>query len=275
MAFINNTSTNTVENPIDKYVDMKKWKFVSWNKDVSLEEEHTLDRFVILDKTYWVKGSDWSDILKKYTAKYFSNEIRDFKQKLFLVKISFWDAWSKKDLLFNDTWKSIKDKKLEGVNINMFLIVLDLNDNKVKQISFQWNNFFIISNYIKNINQWQIMWIDLLTKYTNWKSDKDWNEILVDEEFVDGLKWTEAATYKKKYIVVPFTAWEVYDGKELISLGEKLDKHYNEKNKYYATTYWVEQCVENTSNDVTLKEVDEINNLFQDKILVDWVEIPF
>jgi hypothetical protein len=72
---------------------------------------------------------------------------------------------------------------------------------------------------------------------------------MVSEAFVDALKWTEAAQYKKRYTLDIYKTWATHDDAlSLSTLWDDLDKYFEAKRSYYVNTYdlWIEVKPEQT-----------------------------
>jgi len=283
MAFAN-IEKNSIVTPIEKILEFKKWEFSCWNKETLQNDIHILDNFIILDVVYTVKWAVWNDSLNKYTSKFFSNEIRSFSEKLYLLKLDF-NQWEMvKELIVKWNWKqNIKPVLPEWASLNMWLVIYDLNDKMIKEVFLSWNNFFKVSTFIKWINPADILNFTSSTKYTNWSKDATNSEILVDETFVDGLKWTEAAKYKKRYVLDISNTWVKYeDATSIKDMADLLDELYIERKKYYLKAYdnvdEIEeekkpqyfQPTEKENNKINLKEKKIIND---DEISIE--DLPF
>jgi hypothetical protein len=48
-----------------------------------------MNKFIVLDVVYTVKGAEWNDTLNKYTSRYYSNEVRQFSEDMYVVKMDF------------------------------------------------------------------------------------------------------------------------------------------------------------------------------------------
>jgi len=238
MAFAN-IEKNSITTPIEKFLEFKKWEFSCWNKETEQNDIYNLDNFIILDIVYTVKWAIWNDSLNKYTSKFYSNEIRTFSEKLYLIKMDFnwWETF--KDLIIKWNWKqNIKPILPEWVSLNIWLVIYDLNDKMIKEVFLSWNNFFKVSNFIKWINPTDILKFNSSIKYANWIKDATNSEILVDEKFVDWLKGTEAAKYKKRYILEISNTWNKYeDTTNIKEMADLLDLFYIERKKYYLKAY--------------------------------------
>lgn len=253
MALANGKSTasnNEAHCPIDKFLEFRKWNFSCWNKDVEQTEIHDLDNFIILDVWYTVKWAEWNDTLKQYTSRYFSNEIKDWKEKFYLIRTTFVNGKAEKELIKSGNWKSdIKPVLPTWAALHIWLTILDLNDWIVKEVFLSGNLFFKISTFIKWVQPNEVCWFKHWVAYTKWAKDDKGNEIMVTEAFVDSLKWTEAAQYKKRYTLDIYKTWATHDDTLSIStLWDDLDKYFEAKRMYYVNTYdlWIEIKAEQT-----------------------------
>lgn len=274
-AYINNVREST-KCPVEVFLELKKWEFSCWNKDLWINQVHNIDNFIVLDIIYTIKWADWNDTLKKYTSKYFSNEVRKFDEDLYLIKMDF-DNWvNNKELVLKWKWKNdIKPNIQKWVALNMWLIILDLNDLLVKEVFVSWNNFFKVSNFIRNVPVHTKLKFTSTKMYSNWALDKNWNEVLVDESFVDTLKWSEAVKYKARYILDIVSLWNIYNEVDkLFDIIKGLDEYYEERKKYYSNTYWGWYNIQELEQDSKLKLPEEPKKTFiQNDISVE--DLPF
>jgi hypothetical protein len=238
MAFAN-SERNSTSSPIDKYLEYRKWVFSCWNKETSSNEVHELNNFIILDVVYTIKWAEWNDALNQYTSRYYSNEIREFKDKLYLIRMTFSNWQANKDLVISWQWKQhIKPVLPKWAALNLWLVIYDLNDKSVKEVFLQGNSFYKVSQFIKWITSNNVLSFKSTVWYTDWKTDKDWNDIIVDEAYVDSLKWTEAAKYKKRYILDIENTWLTYDDNDDIqAMAWLIDEHYLAMKKAYIDKY--------------------------------------
>lgn len=248
-----------------------------------MNDIYNLNNFIILDVVYTIKWAIWNDSLNKYTSKFYSNEVRSFSEKLYLMKLDFnwWETT--KELIVKWNWKqNIKPILPEWVSLNMWLVIYDLNDNMIKEIFLSWNNFFKVSNFIKWITATDILKFNSSVKYTNWSKDSNNSEILVDEKFVDWLKWTEAAKYKKRYILDINNTWTKYeDTSSIKDMADLLDTFYIERKKYYLKAFdnideiqeeKKPQYFQPTEKQLNTEEVKKVFNVEEDISIED---VPF
>lgn len=228
--------------PINLFLEYKKWEFSNYDKETMTNQIHHLDKFVILDIWYTIKWAEWDDTANKYTNRYFSNEIKDWSEKLYLVKMSFSNWNTDKELIKIWNWKNdIKPILPKWAALNLCITLLDLNDWLVKEVFLSWNNFYKISKFIRTNEPSNICSFITKVWYTNWSKDDKWEEIIVDESFVDGLKWTEAAKYKKRYILDIKSNWEKHnDSKTIYDISCSLDDYFLSKTNWYKERYeWI------------------------------------
>ena len=269
MAFL--TKTTTVASDTDKldceFLEFSKGEFVKWNKEKKQNDVYKLDNFIILDIWYTIKWKVWNDSMNKYTAAYFSNEIREYSEPLYLIKSTFVEWTALKDLKAKWTWTDLKQIKPTEASLNIIIYIFDLNDNKLKAFTLSWANFFDISNRIKwyHNDLWDTFWksrFKLVNKtlFTKWDKNKEWKEILFTEKELDKLSKLELVGIKKRYKVELEYIWTRISDKEvedlwLMEISKEIDRYYQSRKEYYAKTYWVIDKKEN--NYIKLKEKEE------------------
>lgn len=293
MAYFNGTteSASGIQSPIEKFLEYIKWEFSCWNKDVNLNEVHPMNNFVVLDIGYTVKGKLWSDLEQKNTHSIFSNEIKHFWQKLYVTEMNFLSK--EKEVIAEWTWEQIKESIPSYAKINLWVIVLDLNDMWVKEFFLYGKNSFNVSKFLKdNATPWDILSIETKVMYTNGSKDKAWNEIMVTEDFVNWLKWIEASKYKNRYVLeIKNSGTKFEDTVLLTELSNQLDEYFKKKNEQYSK-WEVEEVkkenklyqptTEQLNNETTVEDAQEIFDI-EPEVKVDrnwptlrgWVEIPF
>lgn len=255
MAYFNGTWISTgVESPIEKYLEFRKWQFQTWNKDEQKNEVHPMDNFVVIDLWYTIKWKLWSDIEQKNILSVYSNEIKHFWQKLTVTEVSFLDK--EKRIIAEWTWKDIKNILPTYAKLNLAVIVLDLNDMWIKEFFLSGRNFYDVSNFIlKKSEPWDILSIKVKIMYTNWIKDKNWDEILVDENYINSLKGIEASKYKNRYVLNIENTWNKFEDKEFLNQqAEILDEYF--KNKYW-TWEIKEEEIKSDINDKMYKPTKE------------------
>ena len=294
MAYFNGTteSASGIQSPIEKFLEYRKWEFSCWNKDVNLNEVHPMNNFVVLDIGYTVKGKLWSDLEQKNTHSIFSNEIKHFWQKLYVTEMNYLSK--EKEVIAEWTWKQIKESIPSYAKINLWVIVLDLNDMWVKEFFLDGKNYFKVSTFLKdNATPWDILSIETKVMYTNGSKDKAWNEIMVTEDFVNWLKWIEASKYKNRYILdIKNSGTKFEDTEFLTNVSNELDKYFDKKNAQY-TKWEVEEVkveenklyqptAEQLNNETTIEDAQEVFNIEPEvtvdrnwPTLKDGIVIPF
>lgn len=248
MAFINGTDVQMVESPIEKYLEFNKGQFQTWNKETKQNEIYPMDNFVVLDVEYTVKWKLWSDIEQKHVKLINSNAIKHFWQKL--VVRDFNTITKDKGIVVEWVWKDIKPSLPSYAKLHIWVIVLDLNDMGIKEFFLSWQHFYNFSQFLKTTKPWEILKLIPGTMYTNGTKDENGNEVLVTEEFVNGLKWVEASKYKNRYTLKAENTGKLFEDMEtLLEVGKDLDA-YNEKKQ---TMYG-----DDTQEEVTIDDVQEV-----------------
>jgi hypothetical protein len=296
-AYFNGTGMSTgVESPIEKFLELRKWEFVFWNKDVSQNEVHPMNNFVVLDIGYTVKGKLWSDIEQKNTHSVYSNEIKHFWQKLHVTKTNF--LTKEKNKVAEWVWKDIKESLPKYARLNIWVIVLDLNDMWVKEFFLDGKNYFKVSTFLsKEAKPWDILSIWTKVMYTNGIKDSAWNEVMVTEEFVNWLKGIEASKYENRYILDIVNTWKQFEDKQILEdAAKELDEYFVKKqeqynkwetdkaeeatdNKMYQPTeeqLWVEEVTEIfDAPEKTNITVAKVTTTWDGQTIVDWQVVPF
>lgn len=264
MAYNNRSSSKELKSPISVFLEYKKWEFVYYDKDSKENIKNNLDNFIILDYWYCIKGEEWDERVNKYTNRYYSNEIKDWWDRLYLIRMRFINWETEKTLINKWIWKTdIKPSLPKWCNLNLSLTILDLNDWIVKWLCLSWNNFFKVSKIIReNSKPESIFSFKTKTEYTDWSKDTNWNEVLVSEDYVDNLKWTQAAKYKKRYTLDMVNSLTCFDKvSEISNLYDELDNYFYEKTKSYQQKYdWVDSY-------------EDAKEVFNDNISIE--SVPF
>ena len=257
MAFL--TKTTTVVNDKDKlnctFLEFSKWEFVKFNKIKKQNDVYNLDNFVILDIWYNIKWKIWNDSMNKYTAAYFSNEIKNYSEPLYLVKSIFHEKKASFSLIAKWFWENLKLNMPTEANLNIVIYIYDLNNNRLLSFSLSWMNFYNMTNKIKKYNKelWGEFWEDFWkckfrlvnkTFFTKWDKDEKWKEILLTEKELDNLSKLELVDIKKRYKTELEYLWEKISDKEiedlwLIEIAEDIDRYYKSRKAYYIKTYWI------------------------------------
>lgn len=293
MAYFNNADTAFgTQSPIEKFLEYRKWDFSCWNKDVNLNETHPMNNFVVLDIGYTVKGKLWSDLEQKNTHSVYSNEIKHFWQKLYVTEMNFLSK--QKEVIAEWTWKEIKESMPWYAKLNLWVIVLDLNDMLVKEFFLDGKNYFKVSTFLKdNATPWDILSIETKVMYTNGSKDAAWNEIMVTEDFVNWLKWIEASKYKNRYVLdIKNSGTKFEDNDLLTDVSNQLDEYFKKKNEQYSK--WEVEEVKDTKEENKFYQptpeqvtdevtVADIEQTFVPKVKLEnnwttlkgWVSIPF
>lgn len=230
-----------IDNPTSVYLDNIKGNLWVWNKDKWENDFHTLDKFIILSVWFTIKGKVWDDNLKSYTNTYFSNEIRQFNETIYAIDMTF--NPTTKTLVAKGNWKTdVKPHMPQAVGIKAMITVLDLNDGLIKAFPVAASQYFWdtwLQESITSFEPTDILSYSITKMYTNWTKNKDGSDIMITEEKLDAMKWSEAAKYKNRYIS---KLTKVSEGdKESIEAAEELvdsvDEYYKSKRKYYEDTY--------------------------------------
>lgn len=240
MALANGRSpatTSSVSCPIQVFLDFQKWKFVNWDKDEQMNIEHDLNRVSLLDIWYTVKGKIWNDSTKTFTGSFYSNEIKSWDERLHVYHANYiWDWQVDKIKIAEWIWKSeVKNNLPDKANIYLALTLLDHSDNIVKEIFLSGNNFYKVSQSIKETKSTDIISFTSETKFlgSEWKK-----EIWKTQEEVDQMKWSEAMKFKPRYIVSVEKVWVIEDQDIIDAINtfwNELDDWFDEKRKMYNT----------------------------------------
>lgn len=238
------SNNEQTENPTSIYLDNIKWQLWVWNKGKWENDFHTLDKFIVLTVWYTIKWKVWDDNLKQYTNTYYSNEIRQFNETLYAIDMQFINWQAIKNLAAKGKWKTdVKPLMPQWVGMKAMITVLDLNDGIVKAFPVALTQYFGEDGLQKQIESYEptdVLSYSITKMYTNWKKDVSGNEVLISEKELDAMKWSEAATYKNRYISKIKRVSEG-DQESIEAAEELMDKveEYNlSKKAYYAKTFW-------------------------------------
>lgn len=237
------------ENPTSVYLDNIKWKLWVWNKEKWENDFHELDKFLILTVGFTIKWKVWDDTARVYTNTYYSNEIRQFNETLYAIDMTFVNGKANKRLASTWKWKIneatkewVKFDLPQWVGMKAMITVLDLNDWLVKCFPIALTQYFgkdWLSSKIESFEPTDILSYNITKMYTNGLKDKDNNEVLITEEALDKMKWSEAAKYKNRYIS-ELTKVSEGDQESIESAEELIDEvesYYVSKKEYYAKTF--------------------------------------
>lgn len=239
MSFANGKSaqsTSSIDCPISHFLDYQKWELAHYDKDLKERIFHKLNNFSILDVGYTIKWQLWDDWIRKFTHSVYSNEIKFWDQKLHVYEIKFGEKLERTKIA-EWNWKNeVKEHIPKYAAIHLAVTVLDHEDGLIKEFFLSWNNFYNVSQIIKDAKPEYLFKFVSETKYTDGTVDDKKNPIYISEAELDDMKWAQAAKYKPRYISILEKVWVVEDP-EVMSMiqwmWDELDQYFKEKAAQY------------------------------------------